>query len=77
MGSRGAEGEEDPPINRGLWKGGGDMLVCSACGKLIANVDPSTVRYRGCAQCRVDEVKQAMEKLKLKNKKEEDDAKAE
>lgn len=39
------------------------MLICIVCGKTVANVDPSTIRYGGCGKCPVEEVKKALERL--------------
>lgn len=40
------------------------MLICIVCGKTIANVDPSTIRYGGCSSCPIEEVKKLMGKEK-------------
>ena len=42
------------------------MLICIVCGKVIANVDQSTVRYGGCSSCPLDEVAREMQDLKSK-----------
>jgi len=44
------------------------MLICIVCKKVIANVDPSTVRYAGCADCNLEDVKKEMDKLKGETK---------
>ena len=44
------------------------MLKCIVCDKVIANVDPSTVRYGGCSACDLKEVARLMEEHKAKEK---------
>ena len=41
------------------------MLICIVCNKTIANYDPNTIRYGGCAGCDLKEVKRLMD-LKAK-----------
>jgi len=46
------------------------MLLCIVCGKTIANVDPSTIRYGGCSSCPIEEVSMGMKELKRMAKEE-------
>ncbi len=45
------------------------MLVCAACGKVIANVDPSKVRYGGCASCNMEDIKRGIKSMEKANEK--------
>jgi len=42
------------------------MLVCVSCGKLIANTDPTCIRYGGCSACSLENIKKGMEIVKGK-----------
>jgi hypothetical protein len=44
------------------------MLLCIVCGKVIANVDASTIRYGGCASCSLSDVKRLMDAMKGEGK---------
>ena len=43
------------------------MLVCIVCGKVLANVDPTTVRYGGCHKCSLLEIQKRFDKKDMEH----------
>lgn len=42
------------------------MLICAACGTVVANVDPTTIRYGGCGACDLKDVIEGIKQQKEK-----------
>ena len=40
------------------------MLLCAVCRKVIADVDPSTIRYGGCGKCALEDVEASINRLR-------------
>ena len=43
------------------------MLVCASCGTIVANVDPTKIRYGGCSSCSLADIKAGIKQLEEEN----------